>query len=117
MRKFLAMIFLAAPLMVPTLSSAQMREFAGELQKVKGKTIIVDNKKGDKITFTRDATSEVSGEKDKWEDLKKKDWVVVHSKMLEKPRKAYKVEVGELDDDEEEMDDHDHDDHGEKDDH
>lgn len=69
------------------------RSFAGELQKAKGKTIVVDNKQGDKIKFTQPDTPDVSGEKASWDDLKKGDRVAVCSKMLEKPRYAYKVEV------------------------
>lgn len=69
------------------------RSFEGELQKAKGDTIVVDNKKGDKIKFVQPPTPDVSGEKTAWEDLKKGDWVAVCSKMLEKPRKAYKVSV------------------------
>ena len=69
------------------------RSFTGELQKVKGKTIVVDNKQGDKIKFTQPAEPMVGGEKSSWDDLKKGDMVSVCSKMLEKPRYAYKVEV------------------------
>ena len=69
------------------------RSFSGELQKAKGKTIVVDNKQGDKIKFTQPKEPSVAGEKTSWDDLKKGDRVAVCSKMLEKPRYAYKVEV------------------------
>lgn len=69
------------------------RSFSGELQKANDKTIVVDNKQGDKIKFTAPDEPMVAGEKDKWDDLKKGDLVAVCSKMLEKPRYAYKVEV------------------------
>jgi len=68
------------------------RSFSGELQKVKGKTIVVDNKKGDKIKFERHESTTLTGVKTKWDDLKKGDHVTVCSKMLEKPRFAYKVD-------------------------
>lgn len=91
---FASFVLVAASLAIPSLASAQMlREFEGELQSVNGKQIVVDNKKGDKIKFMRVDGSVVEGEKTTWDDLKKKDWVSVHSKMLEKPRKAYKVVV------------------------
>ncbi len=87
-------VLVAASLAIPSLASAQMlREFEGELQSVNDKKLVVDNKKGDKISFMRHESSVVEGEKTTWDDLKKKDWVSVHSKMLEKPRKAYKVVV------------------------
>jgi hypothetical protein len=87
-------LLVAASLAIPSLASAQMlREFEGELQSVNDKKIVVDNKKGDKISFERVEDSVVEGEKKAWDELKKNDWVSVHSKMLEKPRKAYKVVV------------------------
>ena len=73
------------------------RSFAGELQKVKGKTIVVDNKKGDKIKFQQHDSTAVSGVKATWDDLKKGDLVEVCSKMLEKPRYAYQVVSSESD--------------------
>lgn len=69
------------------------RSFTGELQKANDKMIVVDNKQGDKIKFTQPATPQVTGEKTSWDDLSKGDYVSVCSKMLEKPRYAYKVEV------------------------
>ena len=74
------------------------RSFSGELQKAKGKTIVVDNKKGDKIKFEQHDTTTVTGVKTEWDDLKKGDMVTVCSKMLEKPRYAYKVESSESQD-------------------
>ncbi len=71
------------------------RSFTGELQKVKGKQIVVDNKKGDKIKFEQHDTSAVSGLGTDWDSLKKGQWATVCSKMLEKPRYAYKVETFE----------------------
>ncbi len=91
---FLLFALVAAPLAFATPAAAKMlRTFEGELQKIKGSKIIVDNKKGDKITFNKVDETEVSGEKEAWDDLKKNDWVTVHSDMFEKPRKAYKIEV------------------------
>jgi hypothetical protein len=68
------------------------RSFTGELQKANDKMIVVDNKKGDKIKFEKHESTTVSGVKAEWDDLKKGDYVSVCSKMLEKPRYAYKVE-------------------------
>jgi hypothetical protein len=83
-----------ALLLAPSLASAQMRTFTGRIDRVSKKKMIVDNRMGDKVSFVPTETSEVSGEgKTKWEDLKKKDWVKVHWKFVDKPRKAYKVEV------------------------
>ena len=85
---------LAAVLIAPSLASAQMREFTGRIDRVNKKKMIVDNRMGDKVSFVPIDATEVSGEgKEKWKDLKNKDWVTVSWKMVDKPRKAYKVEV------------------------
>jgi len=57
--------------------------------------IVVDNKKGDKIKFEKHDSTTVAGTKTEWDALKKGDYVTVCSKMLEKPRYAYKVEASE----------------------
>lgn len=89
----LAAVF-AAVLAAPSLVTAQMREFTGRIDRVNKKKMIVDNRMGDKVSFVPIDSTEVSGEgKEKWKDLKNKDWVTVSWKMLDKPRKAYKVEV------------------------
>jgi hypothetical protein len=88
-----AVAFAFAPAAQAIECDGMQRSFEGQLQSAKGKTIVVDNKKGDKIKFTQPATPEVSGLKTSWDDLKKGDWVAVCSKMLEKPRYAYKVDV------------------------
>ena len=81
-------------LSVPTVVSAQMRKFTGRIDRVSKKKMIVDNRMGDKVSFVPIDTTEVSGEgKTEWKDLKKKDWVTVSWKFIDKPRKAYKVEV------------------------
>ena len=74
-------------------ASAQMREFNGVIDNVSEKKVIVDNRKGDKVSFMKVDETVVEGEKTKWEDLKKKDWVTVHWKFVDNPRKAYKVVV------------------------
>ena len=83
-----------AILVVPSLAAAQMKEFTGRIDRVSKKKMIVDNRMGDKVSFVPIETTEVSGEgKEKWKDLKKKDWVTVSWKFVDNPRKAYKVKV------------------------
>ena len=72
---------------------AQMREFTGTVDSVSEKKVIVDNRKGDKVSINKLDETTVEGEKTKWEDLKKKDWVTVSWKFTDNPRKAYKVQV------------------------
>ena len=74
-------------------ASAQTREFTGLVDKINKKKVIIDNRQGDKVSFNRVDETVVEGEKATWEDVKKKDWVTVHWKFVDKPRKAYKVVV------------------------
>jgi hypothetical protein len=103
MARMVRTLALAALVLValPALASAQYREFTGRIDKVDANKLIVDNRKGDKVSFNRvDDTAvtlqegaKVEGKRDAWEDLKKDDWVTVSWKFVDKPRKAYKVQV------------------------
>ena len=86
--------FVASMLLVPSFASADnYREFTGQIDKIKKTKFIVDNRKGDKVSFIMIDTTEVSGEKSTVKSLKKKDWVTVSWKFEDKPRKAYKIVV------------------------
>jgi hypothetical protein len=96
-----AFVFVAVPVLLPGAAYAQYREFTGRIDKVSSKKLIVDNRKGDKVSFIPVADSEITvqegaelkDEKESWDDLKKGDWVKVSWKFVDKPRKAYKVLV------------------------
>ncbi len=89
----IALVGLAMPLAVPGTASAQMREFKGKVDRINKKEIIVDNRMGDKLKFKKVDETTVEGERDDWKKVKKGQWVVVSWKMMDKPRKAYKVLV------------------------
>jgi hypothetical protein len=74
-------------------ASAQTREFTGKVDKINKSEVIVDNRMGDKVKFEKLDSTTVEGEKKDWKNVKKNDWVTVHWKMIDKPRKAYKVVV------------------------
>jgi hypothetical protein len=97
MRRFsvwmIALAALLAPLVVPGSASAQMREFTGKVDRINKEEVIVDNRMGDKVKFERLDSTAVSGEKSDWKKVKKNDWVTVSWKMIDKPRKAYKMVV------------------------
>ena len=80
-------------LLLPAAASAQYREFSGRIDRINDEKLIVDNRMGDKVTFVKVDETVVEGEKDSWGKLKKEDWVTVSWKMMDKPRKAYKVKV------------------------
>ena len=88
-----AALAVALPLVLPGVVSAQTREFSGKIDKIQANKVIVDNRLGDKVAFNRIDETVVAGEKTKWDELKKDDWVVVHWKFIDKPRKAYKIVV------------------------
>ena len=97
-RLALALVLVAAAaLIAPSLAAAQMREFSGRIDRVSSKKMIVDNRMGDKVSFVPaedvEVTSETEEGKTSWKSLKKGDWVTVSWKFIDKPRKAYKVEV------------------------
>jgi hypothetical protein len=89
----IALVALIVPLAMPGAATAQMREFVGKVDKIDAKKVIVDNRKGDKVSFDKVADTVVEGEKTDWAAVKKDDWVSVSWKMVDKPRKAYKVTV------------------------
>jgi hypothetical protein len=90
----LASLGLALSLVAAAAASAQYREFTGNVDKIDAQKMIVDNRMGDKVAFERLDETVVSGQQKKtWWDLKKNDWVTVHWKMTDKPRKAYEVDV------------------------
>jgi hypothetical protein len=78
---------------LPSLASAQTREFTGRIDKVSKTKMIVDNRQGDKVSFVKVDETVVEGEKTDWKSLKAKDWVTVSWKFIDKPRKAYTVVV------------------------
>ncbi len=88
-----ALVALIVPVAMPGAAAAQMREFVGKVDKIDAKNVIVDNRKGDKVSFSKVAETTVEGTKTTWETIKKDDWVSVSWKMVDKPRKAYKVTV------------------------
>lgn len=90
-------------LLAASAAQAQYREFSGQIQKIGAGKLIVDNRMGDKVMFVRLKGTVVEDqrpdeakkddEKKKWTDLKRDDWVTVQWKMIDKPRKAYKIIV------------------------
>jgi hypothetical protein len=99
----IALVAFVLPLSLAGVASAQYREFTGRVDKINKKKLIVDNRMGDKVTFerlkgttiedTRGDAGDKKGKREAWKDLKTQDWVTVHWKMMDKPRKAYKIIV------------------------
>ena len=73
-----ALVLAAAPLAAPEAAFAQYREFAGKIDKINKKKLIVDNRMGDKLKFVPRAEDEgtaVEGQdKSTWKDLKPRNF-------------------------------------------
>ena len=88
-----ALMFAVGAVAAPGAAWAQKRDFTGKVDKITKTSIFVDNRQGDKLKFAKTDETTVAGEKAKWDEIKKNDWVTVNSNMFEKPRKAYAVTV------------------------
>jgi len=95
----LAVALLVLPVLTAGVASAQYREFTGKIDKIKKNGLIIDNRMGDKLQFERVETTRILDErkakkkKASWKDLALGDWVTIHWKMMDKPRKVYEVIV------------------------
>jgi hypothetical protein len=74
-------------------ASAQYRAFAGKVREISENKMLVDNRKGDTISFVRTGETVVVGVKKSWQAIEKNDWVSVSWKMMDHPRVAYRVDV------------------------
>jgi hypothetical protein len=111
MRKIIRSLALSAALLLGTsvafaspafADCGSMREFSGLVQSMKKGNkggFVIDNRMGDKVKFNKAEENTVEDErpgdkkKAKWDDLANGDYVSVCWKMMDKPRKAYKVIV------------------------
>jgi hypothetical protein len=100
-RLALVALVLAAASVVPDVATAQYREYTGRIDKIDAKKMIVDDRRGEKITFLKVDGASISvqegfqptDKKEGWDDLKKGDWVMVSWKMEPGTRKAYQIKV------------------------
>ena len=90
------------PLAVPSIATAQYREFTGTITKVGKKKMRVDNRMGEEVRFKKTDATVVEDQrpprmkhpaKVRWEDLRVDDLVVVEWSLSDKPRKAYRIIV------------------------
>ena len=89
----LALIALALPLILPSAASAEYRDFSGTVAEISGDKMVIDNRRGDRVSFKRSEATTVSGAKTSWGAIKEGDRVSVSWKMVDKPRIAHKVVV------------------------
>ena len=89
----LALIAVALPLVLPNPASAEFRDFSGKVTEISGDKMVIDNRRGDQVSFRRSEATRVSGAKTSWQAIEVGDRVSVSWKMVDKPRVAHKVVV------------------------
>ena len=91
--RVLIAVALVLPLILSNEASAEFREFSGKVTGISGDKLVIDNRQGDRVAFSRSEATTVTGEKQSWQAIEPGDWVSVSWKMVDKPRIAYKVVV------------------------
>ncbi len=74
-------------------ASAEFREFSGKVAEISADKMVIDNRRGDRVSFRRSEATTVTGAKKSWQAIERGDWVSVSWKMVDVPRVAYKVVV------------------------
>ena len=74
-------------------ASAEFREFSGKVTEISGDKLVIDNRRGDRVSFKRSDATTVTGAKKSWQAIEKGDRVSVSWRMVDKPRVAHKVVV------------------------
>ena len=74
-------------------ASAEFREFSGKVTEISGDKMVIDNRRGDRVSFKRSEATRVTGAKKRWQAIEAGDRVSVSWKMVDVPRVAYKVVV------------------------
>lgn len=82
------------PLLSPEARAQGDREFTGRIAAVDERRLVVESGEGDRLAFLRTPATEIRGAgKGSWADLAPGDRVAVSWRMMDEPRKAYRVEV------------------------
>ena len=74
-------------------ASAEFREFSGKVTEISADKMVIDNRRGDRVSFRRTKATTVTGAKKRWQAIEAGDRVSVSWKMVDVPRVAYKVVV------------------------
>ena len=83
----------ALALILSSEASAEFREFSGKVAKISSDKLVIDNRRGDRVSFRRSEVTRVTGAKKRWRSIEAGDRVSVSWKMVDVPRVAYKVVV------------------------
>jgi hypothetical protein len=90
---WVVVLVLASMIALSNDATAQHRDFVGTVKQASKQQLVVENRKGDEMSFARSEATRVSGEKGKWESLQAGDSVSVSWKLADNPLIAYRVVV------------------------
>jgi hypothetical protein len=88
-----ALVALAVPLLLANSASAEFRDFSGTVSEITSDKMVIDNRRGDRVSFKRSEATTVTGAKQSWQAIQVGDSVSVSWTMTDKPRIAHKVVV------------------------
>ena len=89
----LSLIALALPLLVANPASTEFRDFSGTVAEITSDKLVIDNRRGDRVSFKRSEATAVTGARQSWRAIEVGDSVSVSWKMTDQPRIAHKVVV------------------------
>ena len=87
---FAAFLAMSGP---PLRATAQMHEFTGRVGRVTESLLVVHNRMGDRVSFSRSPETAVEGVRERWEAIRTEDQVTVHWQFSDAPRRAHRVVV------------------------
>jgi len=89
----LALLAVVMPALLARAQSAEFRDFSGTVSAISKDKMVIDNRRGDRVSFVRAETTTVTGAKQTWQAIAVGDSVSVSWKMTDQPRIAHKVVV------------------------
>jgi hypothetical protein len=87
------LVVAALPLILSSAASAEFREFSGKVTEISSDKMVIENRRGDRVSFRRSEATTVTGAKKRWQAIEEGDRVSVSWKIVDVPRIAYKVVV------------------------
>jgi len=89
----LALLAVVVPALLADAQPAEFRDFSGTVSAISKDKMVIDNRRGDRVSFVRTDKTRVTGAKQSWQAIEVGDSVSVAWKMTDQPRIAHKVVV------------------------
>jgi len=88
-----ALIAVTLSLVLANAAFAEFRDFSGKVAEISSDKMVIDNRRGDRVSFRRSEATTVTGARQSWQAIEAGDWVTVSWQMVDQPRIAHKVVV------------------------